>query len=79
MACAASYGDVVGLAERSYPDMPNWHAAFRRDGRVPAVGERFHFVEQARTLERIPETKGEAFYRGDLAEKIVAHAEATGG
>ena len=30
------------LAERSYPDMPDWHAAFRRDGRVPAVGERFH-------------------------------------
>ena len=67
------------LAERSYPDMPDWHAAFRRDGRVPAVGEPFHFVEQARTLERIPETKGEAFYQGDLAEKIVAHAEATGG
>ena len=67
------------VAERGYADSPDWHAAFLREGRVPAVGERFHFVEQARTLERIAETKGESFYRGDLAEKIVAHAQASGG
>ncbi len=29
----------------------------------------------ASTLELIAQTKGEAFYRGELAEKIVAHAK----
>jgi len=45
----------------------------------PARGEIFRFPDQARTLEKIAATKGEAFYRGDLAEKIEAHAKANGG
>lgn len=53
--------------------------AFLRDGRAPEAGERFVFEEQARTLELIAETKGEAFYHGELAGRIAAHAEATGG
>ena len=56
---------------------------FRREfmpgGRAPQVGETFVYEDQARTLERIAETKGEAYYRGDLAEKIAAHAKNTGG
>ncbi|HCL30381.1 MAG TPA: gamma-glutamyltransferase [Candidatus Latescibacteria bacterium] len=67
------------VAARSYVDMPDWGAAFSLDGRAPGVGERFRFPAQAATLERIATTEGEAFYRGDLAERIVAHAQATGG
>ena len=48
-------------------------------GRAPLPGESFVFPDQARTLQRIAETKGEAFYKGDLAEKIVAHARQYGG
>ena len=57
----------------------DFRAAFMPQGRAPRVGEVFRFEAQARTLERIAETRGEAFYRGDLAQKIAAHARATGG
>ena len=57
----------------------DFRAAFMPDGRAPHVGEVFRFEDQARTLERIAETNGEAYYRGDLAEKIAAHAKNTGG
>jgi gamma-glutamyltranspeptidase/glutathione hydrolase len=54
-------------------------ATFAPNGRAPKIGEKFTNEAQARTLERIAESKGEAFYRGDLAEKIAAHAKNTGG
>jgi gamma-glutamyltranspeptidase/glutathione hydrolase len=57
----------------------DFQAAFMPNGRAPQVGEVFKNEAQARTLERIAETSGEAFYRGDLAEKIAQHARNTGG
>jgi len=57
----------------------DFRSAFMPNGRTPEPGEVFQFEAQARTLERIAETKGEAYYRGDLAEKIAAHAKNTGG
>jgi gamma-glutamyltranspeptidase/glutathione hydrolase len=36
-------------------------------------------LDHARTLDSIAMSRGESFYRGELAEKIVAHARATGG
>ncbi len=57
----------------------DFRAAFMPNGRGPYVGETFRFEDQARSLERIAETKGEAYYRGDIAEKIAAHASNTGG
>src|SRR4029450_2416289 len=35
--------------------------------------------DQARTLRRIGETKGEAFYRGEVAERIASCAKGGGG
>jgi gamma-glutamyltranspeptidase/glutathione hydrolase len=66
-------------APEEYKDFPEFAAAFLPTGRAPEVGEKFEFKAQAKTLERIAETKGEAFYHGDLAERIVARAQATGG
>jgi gamma-glutamyltranspeptidase/glutathione hydrolase len=43
------------------------------------VGERFVCPGQADSLELIARTKGEAFYRGELARKLVAHARDSGG
>ncbi|MBI2311593.1 MAG: gamma-glutamyltransferase family protein [Betaproteobacteria bacterium] len=60
-------------------DLPGFAEAFLRGGRAPLPGERFTLPDQATTLERIAETRGEAFYRGDLAEKICAFARAQGG
>lgn len=59
--------------------LPGFAEAFMPKGRAPQAGETFVFPDQARTLKRIAETRGEAFYKGDLAEKIVAHAKEYGG
>src|SRR3989449_861037 len=73
---------VAGRWDPQVPELrsqPGFAEAFLRDGRAPRAGEIFRFPDQARTLEKIAATKGEAFYRGELAEKIEAHAKATGG
>jgi gamma-glutamyltranspeptidase/glutathione hydrolase len=49
------------------------------DGRAPRPGERFRNPAAARTLSLIATSKAEAFYRGEVAEAIVAHAARTGG
>jgi gamma-glutamyltranspeptidase/glutathione hydrolase len=60
-------------------DQPGFAQAFLPGGRSPRTGEIFRFPDQAKTLEKIAATKGEAFYRGELAEKIEAYAKKTGG
>jgi gamma-glutamyltranspeptidase / glutathione hydrolase len=58
---------------------PGYAQAFMPGGRAPAVGERFAFAEAARTLTLIANTGGEAFYRGEVAAAMAAHAKANGG
>ncbi len=53
--------------------------AFLPKGREPHIGELFQFKEAARTLKLIADSKGEAFYRGEVAEAAAAHAKAHGG
>ena len=43
-------------------------------GRAPEVGELFQFPAAARALRAIAATKGEAFYRGEIAEAMAAFA-----
>ena len=57
---------------------PGFADAFMPGGRPPAAGEVFRLPDHAATLERIAATKGEAYYRGELAEKIEAHARQHG-
>jgi gamma-glutamyltranspeptidase/glutathione hydrolase len=66
-------------AAQTLGESADFRTAFMPEGRTPHVGEVFRLEAQARTLERIAETKGEAYYRGDLAEKIAAHAKNSGG
>ncbi len=58
---------------------PGFAQAFLPHGRAPRVGERFAFPEAARTLRLIAQTRGEAFYRGEVAAAAEAHARANGG
>ena len=58
---------------------PGFAAAFLPHGRAPEVGERFVFAEAARTLRLIAQSKGESFYRGEVAAAAEAHAKAHGG
>ncbi len=61
-------GDVPGFAEHFLPR-----------GRALAPGELFASKALADTLQKIAATRGEAFYRGELAQAMVAHAKAHAG
>lgn len=58
---------------------PGFSECFLPQGRAPLSGELFRSRAQADTLEDIAATAGESFYRGALANRIVAHARAHGG
>jgi gamma-glutamyltranspeptidase/glutathione hydrolase len=58
---------------------PGFAQTFLPHGRAPRVGERFAMPEAARTLRLIAQTRGEAYYRGEIAAAIAAHARAHGG
>jgi gamma-glutamyltranspeptidase/glutathione hydrolase len=58
---------------------PGFAQTFLPHGRAPKVGERFTFAEAARTLRLVAQTKGEAYYRGEIAAAAEAHARANGG
>ncbi|MGE4052537.1 MAG: gamma-glutamyltransferase family protein, partial [Piscinibacter sp.] len=60
-------------------DQPGFADTFLPRGRAPEVGELFRFPGAARTLKLIADTYGEAFYRGEVAQAIEAHAKAHGG
>src|SRR5919109_2426989 len=60
-------------------DQPGFAQAFLPGGRPPRAGERFVFKKHASALEKIAATKGKAFYRGELAEKIETTAKKQGG
>ena len=65
---------VPGLANQ-----PGFAEAFMPRGRAPEPGERFVFSAAGATLRQIALTKGEAFYRGEIAAQLVAHSSAHGG
>lgn len=52
---------------------------FLPEGRAPRAGELFRSPEQARTLECIAASGGEAFYRGELAVAMAEDAARGGG
>ncbi len=60
-------------------DQPGWAEAFMPRGRPPKTGERFVLEGAGATLRKIAATKGEAFYRGEIAAALAAHAKANGG
>ncbi|MBS3872372.1 MAG: gamma-glutamyltransferase family protein [Dethiobacter sp.] len=56
-----------------------YFALFAPNGRPPEIGEMWRSPHHAATLAAIAATRGEAFYRGDLAERMVAFAKKHGG
>lgn len=58
---------------------PGFAEAFIQGGAAPAAGQRYRMPAHAQTLEDIVQTEGESFYRGRLAEQMVAHSKANGG
>jgi gamma-glutamyltranspeptidase / glutathione hydrolase len=61
-------------AEALLASQPGFAEGFLPGGRAPAAGEVFINKPLAASLRAIAQTKGEAFYRGALAERIAAFA-----
>ncbi|MDB5562503.1 MAG: gamma-glutamyltransferase [Hyphomicrobiales bacterium] len=57
---------------------PGFAEHFLPNGRPPAAGELIRNPALAKSLQLIAETEGEAFYRGVLADRIVAFAKEHG-
>jgi gamma-glutamyltranspeptidase/glutathione hydrolase len=59
--------------------IPGFAQAFLPHGRAPEVGELFQFKAAARALRAIAATRGEAFYRGEIAQALAAFSQQNGG
>jgi gamma-glutamyltranspeptidase / glutathione hydrolase len=73
----AYYWDVGVALLRNQPG--GFAATFAPGGRAPAKGEIFKNPDLARTLSLLAEQGRDAFYRGEVAEKIDAFFRANGG
>ncbi|WP_339095756.1 gamma-glutamyltransferase family protein [Deinococcus sp. VB343] len=61
------------------PILDEWFRTFAPDGFVPRPGALWRSEAHARTLEQIAQTRGAAFYSGELAGQMDAYAQASGG
>ena len=66
-------------SEDSLAQWPTSAATYLPNGRPPAVGEVFKNPGLVRTYEAIARGGRDAFYRGEIARKIVAFSESNGG
>ena len=58
---------------------PAASAVFLKDGQVPPVGERIVQPDLAQTLRRLAQQGFDGFYKGPLAQRLVAGVRAAGG
>ncbi len=63
----------------TYADYPDFLEHFCPGGKAPAAGSLFKRPDMVNSLESIAQTRGEAFYRGALAERMIADCEVKGG
>jgi gamma-glutamyltranspeptidase / glutathione hydrolase len=66
-------------AFQEFHTLPGFAESFLPRGRAPQVGELFQFKAAARALRAIAQTKGEAFYGGEIAQAVEKFAAANGG
>jgi gamma-glutamyltranspeptidase / glutathione hydrolase len=60
-------------------EFTNWFSTFAPNGHAPKLGEVWKSPNHAKTLRLIAESKGEAFYHGELADAIDAFSTKYGG
>jgi gamma-glutamyltranspeptidase/glutathione hydrolase len=66
-------------AEQRFREFPAFRRTFLPGGRAPDAGEWVSLPDLAFTLAAIADTRGESFYRGELARRIAAEAARAGG
>jgi gamma-glutamyltranspeptidase / glutathione hydrolase len=67
------------FAEERYKDFQPFMDTFMIDGKAPSIGEVMRLPDHATTLNTIAQSKGAAFYRGELAEAMVDDSNNQGG
>ncbi len=69
-----SHGLVNALrnGQTTYADLPAWGRNFLPDGVVPSPGQRYRQQTLARTMRQIAHGGRETYYRGDVANRLVA-------
>ena len=72
-------GQKWAAATPELRNMPGFADSFLPWGRAPEVGELFQFKAAARGLRAIAETKGAAFYGGEIAHAIEQFSAMNGG
>jgi len=78
-AVSAIVSDTWQRAAPILQDIPGFAEHFLPRGRAPNIGERFVLPGAARTLKLVAHSRGEAFYRGEIAAAIEKFARDTGG
>jgi gamma-glutamyltranspeptidase / glutathione hydrolase len=58
---------------------PNTSATYLMNGRAPRVGEIFRNLDLARSLEQVAKGGRDAYYKGEIAARIVAYSSKMGG
>ncbi len=64
---------------RKDPAFRGFFDTFTRDGKAPQAGDVMVLPHHAETLEKIVKSKGEDFYRGELAHEIADYVQSHGG
>jgi gamma-glutamyltranspeptidase/glutathione hydrolase len=70
---------MLGSRKAVLATNPTATALFLRDGEIPEVGATLRNPDYAATLERIARHGADGFYRGELAQRLVAGVRAGGG
>lgn len=65
-------------AEQVYRDFEPFMDTFMLDGRAPAIGDLVRLPDHAASLQRIANSQGKDFYRGELASAMVEDAQKHG-
>src|SRR5205085_10271634 len=66
-------------AEKKLARDPDAARTYLRDGHAPRTGDVFKNPNLAKTYRAIAKNGRDGFYRGEIAEKIVAFSEKNGG
>lgn len=73
------YRRMAGFRQAVLRASPASARVFLRDGEVPAVGDTIRQPQLAETLEHLARAGHDGFYRGPVAERLVAGVRAAGG
>lgn len=67
------------LAERRFAKFDSFIDTFMIDGRAPEIGEMIYLKDHGASLRSIAESKGQSFYRGELADAMIQDSANHGG